>query len=184
MEEELREILMAEAEEDVQLPDPGHARDPDAPDGDRPEPASSSHDAAHQPRKAPVPTTVVVVDKYGEIRYNKDERNFHAICRNPSHAEESACKRARTVNAPGKKGGANPGQGRPLGLLVLWLCQGVKRSNARNHKEAIDSLGKADMKEGRALARKYFMKFQGAADLAAHERAQAADEDEEPEMVR
>ena len=155
-------------------PDSGAAAAPELPK----EPASGSGSQA--PRKPGAATTVVVVHDMGEIRWNKEQHNFMAVCRDPRHTEESECKRVRTANPPARSTGPSSGQGRPLGLLTAWLCRGACHDNARDHKESIQLLSRADRLAGRTL----FMSCPGAADIAIHERDKRDGEDSEPEHLK
>ena len=116
----------------------------------------------------------------GEIRYNKDSNTFMAVCRHPDHADTAECKKVRTANRPGRRVLSNPGQGRPVGLLLAWLKLGELCASADEHKQAIDRV----TKETRISARNEFKNLEGAAALLSKEREKDADEDSEPEVIK
>ena len=142
--------------------------------------ASSAGYGPHGPRKTGEPTTVVVLPDLGEIRFNKVENNYIAICKDPRHVGGAECKRVRTANAPSGRRGSNPGQGRPLGLLVRWLQLAPSHATSEGHKRAIDGIRRAD----RVTAREVFKTLDGALALKAFERPSRDDEQSEPEIVK
>ncbi|CAE7782838.1 unnamed protein product [Symbiodinium sp. CCMP2592] len=152
------------------------------PDAGIAEPASGSGNVETVARRRPQPTTVVVLPGLGEIRYNTEQRNFVAVCKKPEHAssEEAECKKTRTVN-PTKRGFANPGQGRPLGLLVAWLRQASDCACSKDHKDGIVKVTKADRKAARQF---FYENCAGARSIAEYERAKDDGESSEPEVIK
>ena len=138
-----------------------------------------------RPRRAPRPTTVVVLpDGLGEIRYNSEQKNFVAICRNRAHAaaSEAECKKTRTSN-PASRSLTNPHQGRPLGLLVGWLRCGHQHATGANHKAAISPLC-TNRVERDASRRWFYEHCSGARDISRFEREKHEDEGSEPEIIK
>ena len=103
-----------------------------------------------------------------------------AVCKDPRHHDESECKRVRTINPPARRALTNPGQGRPLGLLVAWLMAGSKYETAKQHKNAIGAI----TKEQKLAARQAFFRDFAGAEMGDLERKKDEGEASEPEVIK
>ena len=73
---------------------------------------------------------------------------------------------------------SRPGQGRPIGLLVDWLCKHTQEDSADDHKR----IDVGDFAE-RAAARELFAEFDGSDFFFNLERDVEAGEGDEPERI-
>ena len=118
------------------------------------------------------------VGDYGKLRYYPHTCALVAVCSNRAHQD---CRMERTCREhAGGSSGVFGGQGRPIGLLVSWLC-----ANAEFHDQQAHLRNFRHTQAGRAEARAQFLEYDGAADFSARvERAQREGEPAEPARIR
>ena len=66
----------------------------------------------------------------GRIEFDIAANKLIAVCRCEGHGK--TCSWSKTLNVGGP---ANPGHGRPLGLLFAWLCLGPKALSGAQHRQ-------------------------------------------------
>ena len=120
----------------------------------------------------------ITIPGYGEITYYSTSKTLVATCTNPSHQNERVCKKSKTVKASAAPG--RMGQGRPLGLLMSWVTTSEKHDDQWSHVH----FGELECTLAqRKSARAEFFKLRGAERFKEYERAQKANEEEEPNYV-
>ena len=159
---------------------------PDASDEEAEQPAAAP--AAAHGKKERVPKRFqdvsVEVPGLGHMRYNIWMRQIYAQC----SVHGSQCRRTRTAvgteAAKFQPSSMVAGQGRPVGLLMLWLKAANRFDTAEEHGQFLDQLRTAAKQEERAAARREFMHLADAPDIAFHERPCREGESEEPRALR
>ena len=120
--------------------------------------------------------------KLGELSWNAACTNLNAHCRDVVHcAGRGKCHMDKTLNVGRKRG-----QGRPVGLLVLWLRRGA--ATLKDHRDLKCDLGSAIHFAERKRARDWLKTQPGsevvfALELLAMSVAKDAGEDSEPEVI-
>jgi len=124
----------------------------------------------------------------GSIAYKEGTKqlNAHCLCDahqeyvNPTSGRREKCR----LHKNGWRGRSRLGNGRPLGLLVLWLDEGSSCLAKPGHDVLKRSLAGPEAWGARMLARTWLKSQDWAAPLFAEERDQADDEDfSEPEAL-
>ena len=108
----------------------------------------------------------------GKVAYYHKGKFFQASCSNPAHVPKCVLSRSA-------EGGRKPSQGRPLGFLVAWLCQGVELPDKATHwnREAWPD------HDARLACRQGLPLVEGGVDLLLCERERREGEGEEPEAI-
>jgi hypothetical protein len=139
---------------------------------------SDSESVAHHAPRGKAVYTVKL--PFGSIRYYKSTRTLVATC--DKHGPK--CRLTRSTKASFSK--ANPGQGRPFGLLVAWLehiAGLVAKPTTAQNKAIVCNLCKSYVL--RKAARRKFRLADGVCDLLAVERKKRElESDEEPNVVK
>ena len=109
----------------------------------------------------------------GEVAFHSSTQRFQATCGNPEHG--TGCRLTRTAKAGTRF--ANPGQGRPLGLMLAWLEQNQQDLRV-SHRVDID-FSHARRKALRQLLKQDVL----GRVLLGKERETLDGEDSEPEYI-
>ena len=111
----------------------------------------------------------------GKIAFHQSKQSFEATCFNHRHGH---CVLSRTCKGRALRH-VGVVAGRPLGFLVCWILQSGACDSKAQHWDK-DTWKEVFSLEARQKAREQLMGMPGGPTLAAHERARAAGEPEEP----
>lgn len=112
----------------------------------------------------------------GRIVYYITRQEFYAECGLRGAGHDKLCRRCRTSRAPAGNW-RNSAQGRPLGMLVLWLQSAGFFDSSDNHKLLFSCTF-----EQRKAARQHLKELPGSSVLFEFERPKLPEEDSEPEQ--
>ncbi len=122
----------------------------------------------------------------GHLVYKPGTKKINARCGCMGHVSVGLHGRELKcgLHKNGWRGRSKRGNGRPLGLLVLWLDHTEHAELRSEHDDLKTELAKPQYWLERRLARDWLKQQEGVAGLFAEERDQAEDEDDsEPEFI-